>query len=157
MNRLICRPERFSRSIPLASLTGSRETSSPPSVVTSSRRSLLAPFGYQRNLVGAQTFGYVEHLLGERHLEIEDRSHLAGQTDHIFVLYMPAVLAQVRGDPLGARVLAERCRGYRIRFIGAPRLAQRRHMIDVDIETLVGCWHSRSKLGSHPITLGVTT
>ena len=116
---------------------------------------LLAPLGYQGNLVGSEPLGYVEHLFGEGHLQVEDRAYPTGQTAHIFVLYMPAILAEVRGYPVGARILAERGRGYRIRFVGAPRLAKRGDMVDVDVETLLACWHSRSKLGSHSTTLGV--
>ena len=61
---------------------------------------------------------------------------------------MAAVLAQVRGDPLGAGVLAERGGGDGIRLVRPARLAKRRDMVDVYIEALVSCWHGHALLGS---------
>ena len=56
------------------------------------------------------------------------------------------------GDPFGARILAERGRGDGIRFVGAARLAKRRDMIDVYVQTLVSCWHGHALLGSPTMT-----
>lgn len=65
---------------------------------------------------------------------------------------MPSIFAEVRGDPLGARIFAERGRDDGVRLVGAARLAKRRDMIDVYIETLVSCWHGHALLGSPTTT-----
>src|SRR5271168_112314 len=44
---------------------------------------------------------------------------------------MPPVLAQMQGDAVGAGLLREQCCIQRIGVAGAPRLAQRRHVIDI--------------------------
>ena len=49
---------------------------------------------------------------------------------------MPAVLAQVGGDPVGAGGFAQRRGGDRIGFVGASRLTDRGDMIDVDVQPL---------------------
>ena len=54
--------------------------------------------------------------------------------------------------PLGPRILTEEGRRDGIGFVGAPRLAQRRDMVDVYIKTLVSCWHCHTSLGSPTTT-----
>ncbi len=61
---------------------------------------------------------------------------------------MTAVLAQVRRDPIGARVLADARGEHRIGLVRAARLTDRRDVVDVDVETLVGCSHAARPLGS---------
>jgi len=54
---------------------------------------------------------------------------------------MPAVFTQMRGDPFGARIFAERGGGNGVRLVRSSRLAERRDVIDVYVEALVSCWH----------------
>ena len=77
-----------------------------------------------------------EHLVGARHLEIEDGRHRCGESRDVVVLNVPAVLAQVRGDAVGAGVLADRRTRNGVGMLAAARLSQRRDVIDVDVEAL---------------------
>ncbi len=103
-----------------------------------------------------------EHLVGDRHLHIDgaaQRFHLAGdllahgvtpalvrlldglvvfqrpdQSFDIVVGDMATVLAQMRGDVVGAGLDCDDCRAQRIGMVPSPRIAQRCHVIDVDAE-----------------------
>jgi hypothetical protein len=60
------------------------------------------------------------------------RPNAASQDLNVTVLNVSAVSAEMNGNSLGARQLAQdRCR-YGIGFIRLPRLPDRRNMIDVD-------------------------
>ncbi len=61
-------------------------------------------------------------------------AHRLAQHPHVAVLDVAAILAQVHGDAVGAGQLAQRRRGDRIRVARAALLAQRRHVVDVDVE-----------------------
>jgi hypothetical protein len=64
---------------------------------------------------------------------------------------VPAILAQVRGDSVSARVEAD-SRGFsRTRLDASARLSHRRDMIDVYIKALMSCWHFDRPLGSQTI------
>ena len=63
------------------------------------------------------------------------------ERDDVVVLHVTAVLAQMCGNSLGARVFTERGGGDGIRLVGSSRLAQRGDMVDVYVEALVSCWH----------------
>jgi hypothetical protein len=56
---------------------------------------------------------------------------------NVGILDVAPVLAQVRGDPVDADLLAEARRLDGIRLVAAPGLPQRRDMIDVHVEPLV--------------------
>ena len=51
---------------------------------------------------------------------------------------MASVFPQVRGDAIRAGVLAEARRGYGIGVCDTSRLSERRDVIDVDVQALVG-------------------
>jgi hypothetical protein len=70
----------------------------------------------------------------------------------IVVLYVPAVFAKVHGDAICTRRLALHGRGHGVWLGGATRLAERGHMIDVYVQSLMGCSHWCLKLGSHAIS-----
>ena len=53
---------------------------------------------------------------------------------HVAVLDVAAILAQVQRDAVRARLLGEQRGVHGIRIVDAPRLAQRRHVIDVHAE-----------------------
>ncbi len=105
-------------------------------MVTSSRRSGTNVIWYGVRRSAIESISSVK-----RHLEIEHRANRLCERDDVVVLHVTAVLAQMRGDPLGARVFTERGGGNGIRLVGAPRLAQRGDMVDVYVEALVSCWH----------------
>ena len=53
------------------------------------------------------------------------------QTPHVLVLDVPAILAQVDGDAVGAAQMRLGGGPYRIGFVRAPRLPQRGDVVDV--------------------------
>jgi hypothetical protein len=61
---------------------------------------------------------------------------------------VPSILTEVRGDAVGAGVLARAGGEHGIGLAAATRLADRRDVIDVDVETLMGCSHAGRPLGS---------
>ena len=112
-------------------------------------RHFFAALRHQGHLVRAQPFGDAEHLIGARHLEVERGTNDGEQGVEVGVLDMTAVLAQVRGDAVGAGGFAEHCGGGGVGFIGAARLTEGGDVIDVDEEAEVrrvrwcaaGCCH----------------
>src|SRR5438552_7709616 len=69
-----------------------------------------------------------------RELEVQDRADGRLQGAHIGVLDVTAVLTQVARDAVGAAALGRFGRPHRVGLVGAARLAQRRHVINVDVE-----------------------
>ena len=97
--------------------------------------------------------GDCKHLRRARHLEIQRNVQLGAQLLDVAILNVPTVFAQMRGDPVrtgeDARVRDRR----RIRLIGLPRFANRRDMIDVDVQPLCAarlgcgrCWHGEIRV-----------
>ncbi len=130
MNRLTAMPSRPAPRSPSPRWPAAPLTSSPPSVVRSSRFS-----GTSVHDVGLHLARDLDHLVGGRHLQVEDAAHRLAQQAHVAILDVAAVLAQVHGDAVGAGELDERRRPQRIGIRRAARLAQRRHVVDVDVET----------------------
>jgi hypothetical protein len=83
-----------------------------------------------------QLGGHTEHLVGARHLEIQDGADGASELPDVFVLNVAAILTQVRRDAIGARVLADTGCGNGIRLGTATRLSHGGHMINVDVQPL---------------------
>jgi hypothetical protein len=54
---------------------------------------------------------------------------------------MTTILAQMRGDPVRARLDREFGRTHRIRVVPCPRVAQRGDVIDIDAEAQRGSGH----------------
>ena len=65
---------------------------------------LLAPLGDDAGGVRLVAKRDLQHLLGRRHLEVQRQVDLGHQPVDVVVGDVPAVLAQVRGDPVGAGV-----------------------------------------------------
>jgi hypothetical protein len=99
------------------------------------RRHLVGLLGHQRHLVGPQREGDGDHLLARRHLDVELAAHAPTESREVGVLDVAAVAAQVSGDAGGARRLGDARGFHRIRVRRATRLAQRRHVVDVDGES----------------------
>ena len=97
---------------------------------------LLAAFGNESDLMGSKTTGQREHLVGAGHLEVEHGANAGCQPLDVGVLNVPSILAEVRGDAVGAGLLAQRGRRNGVGFVAAPCLTYRRHVIDVDVQPL---------------------
>src|SRR5262245_34094840 len=98
------------------------------------RRPLLALLGHQRAELRLHLAGDAQHLLGRRHLQVQDAAHRFAQHAHVAVLDVAPILAQVNGDAVGARQLAQRRGRDRIRVARAALLAQGRDVVDVDVQ-----------------------
>ncbi len=97
-------------------------------------RQFLAVLRHERHLVGPDLLGDLDDRLGHRHLQIQLGGDALIERPHVAVVDVPAVLAQVHGDSVGPGQLALRRRPDRVRLIRSPRLADGRHVIDIDIE-----------------------
>ena len=75
-----------------------------------------------------------QHLLGRRHLEVQRQVDLGHQPVDVAVGDVAAVLAQVRGDAVGAASAARMRRAHRIGMIAAARVPDGRDVVDVDAE-----------------------
>ena len=98
------------------------------------RRDLFAPFRHERHLIRAHALGNREHLCRAGHLQVEWRAEPQAQRVHVRVVHMPPVLAEMRGNAVGAGGLARQGGRDGIGLGRAPRLPKRGDVIDVDIE-----------------------
>jgi len=77
---------------------------------------------------------HAKHLVSARHLEVENCPRPVHQALDVSVLDVSAILSQVGRDPVCASPLTRGRRRNRIRVRSAASLAQRRDVIDVDVE-----------------------
>jgi hypothetical protein len=96
---------------------------------------LLRAFRDERDDVGFDARGDPNHLFGGRHLQVEMGDDHLFERDQIMVLNVTTIAAQMRRDPVGAGQFANHRRRYWVGFVGPPRLADCRNMIDVDVES----------------------
>ena len=75
-----------------------------------------------------------DHLVGDSHLEIQRLRNLRLEPRHILIANMAAILAQMRGDAVGAGFDRSERRSYRVGPRAAARIADGRDMINVDAE-----------------------
>ena len=75
-----------------------------------------------------------EHLWRRRHLHVEGHGQIRGEPCNVVVGDVTPVLAQMRGDVVGAGLDRDHCRAQRIGMAPSPRVAQRGDVIDVDAE-----------------------
>ena len=75
-----------------------------------------------------------DHFLGRRHFEIQRLVDLGLEPRDVVVADMAAVLAQMRGDAVGARRDRKLGRAHRIGMAPAARVADGGDVIDVDAE-----------------------
>jgi hypothetical protein len=66
------------------------------------------------------------------HFEIQRFRDLGLQSRHVVVADVTPVLAQMRGDAIGARGDCEQSRSYRVGCQPCPRIAERGDVIDID-------------------------
>ena len=79
-----------------------------------------------------------DHLVGRRHLEIERFSNLGLEARDVVVADMAAVLAQMRGDAVGAGLDRELGGAHRIGMAPAARIADGGDVVDIDAEAKIG-------------------
>ena len=82
----------------------------------------------------ANVLGKYHHLFGNAHFEIHARLQHVLEQQHIALLDMPAVFAQVHGNAIGARLFCIQRRLDRIRVTRAASLTQRGYVVDVYAE-----------------------
>lgn len=107
------------------------------------RSDFFAPLWYQGHLIGFDDNCDRHHLVSAGKLQVEIGSDRRAKYSDIRILDVASVLAQVCGDAIRADLLAEEGRLHRVGLVAAPRLTERRDMIDVHIKTLVACSHNR--------------
>ena len=83
-----------------------------------------------------------QHVRGRRHLEIQRLGDFRLQPRHVVVADVAAILAQMRGDAVGARLDRGERRAHRIGPRPAPRIAQGGDVVDVYAETQRRSWHA---------------
>src|SRR5579885_2982083 len=98
-------------------------------------RDLAGVLRDQSHGVGAGVGCYGDHLFGRGHLDVQICRDRAAQRVQVFVLYVPPVAAQVDGDAVRARLLAHHRRRHHARLRRAPRLADCRHVVNVNVES----------------------
>ncbi len=89
-------------------------------------------FRHKTNRVRTVTQGNRLHLIGRRHLKVQRHRQRLHQPLDIGIRDMAAILAQMRGYAVGARVLGQLRGANRIGIGAAARVSHRRHMVDVD-------------------------
>ena len=94
----------------------------------------MTTFRHQHRHLGFELAGDRKHFIGRCHLEIElDMGELA-KPANILVLDVTTIFAKMHRDAVGAAQMGFDSRPDRVRFIGAARLADGGHMVDVDAE-----------------------
>jgi hypothetical protein len=101
------------------------------------RRDFLASLRDERHLVRGQAGRDLKHLVGARHLEIEDRRDARCEFQDVGVLNVPSILPEMRRDSVGACLFAKERRREGIGFGSTPGLPHGRDVIDVDVQPLV--------------------
>ena len=84
-----------------------------------------------------------QHLVGGGHLEVERPGQLALEAGDVVIRDVAAILAQVRGDAVGAGLHGEVRSAQRIGMPAAARVADGRHVVDVDAEAQMRAVASR--------------
>ena len=111
-------------------------TSSPPSVVRSARRS-----GTRQAACGLRAQRDLDHVVGRRHFEIQRLVDLGLEPRDVVVADVAAVLAQMRGDAVGARGHGELRGAHRIGMPPAPRIADGGDVVDIHAKPEMRCLH----------------
>jgi hypothetical protein len=99
------------------------------------RGQLLAPLGNEASVVGMKLFGFAEHFIGYRHLQIELDTESVPQLFDIPLLNMAAVLPQMHGNSIRASLFRQESSFHRVGNPRLPRLSHGGNMIHIDAET----------------------
>ena len=116
--------------------------SSPPSVVRSVRFS-----GTRQTACGCVFSAMATISVGRRHFEIERLVDFRLQARDVVVADVAAILAQMRGDAVGAGRDRELGRAHRIGMAPAARVADGGDVVDIDAEA-----ESGARLMRYPFT-----
>ena len=92
-----------------------------------------------------------DHLVGAGQLQVEVRANRGTQAPDVGILNVPAILPQVRRDPIYAHALADQGGLDGVGLATAACLPQRRDMVDVHIKALVACSHIRPEYNFLPM------
>ncbi len=95
---------------------------------------LLATFGDESDLMRLDAKGDLHHFVGTGHFEVQHGAHRQGEAVYVLILDVTAILPEMRGDTIGARVFAKDRGRNRVRLRSAPRLPNRCHVINVDVQ-----------------------
>ena len=119
-------------------------------VETAFGRALFAAFRHEAARVRHVAQGDRQHFLGRSHLEIQGPRQLGLQARDVGIGDVAAVLAQMRGNAVGARLYGDVCGAQRIRMPAAPRVPDRSDVIDVDakaqyLDLTSGFSHSKTR------------
>jgi hypothetical protein len=101
---------------------------------------LLALFGDDAHRVGFVAQCDRLHFGRRRHLEVQRHRQDVHKPVDIGVRYVPAILAQMRGDAIGAGVFGQPGRAQGIGIGAAARIPHGRHMVDV---------HTQAQMAGH--------
>ena len=116
------------------------------------RHWLGTAFRHQADVVGPVRQREFQHLVVQRHLEIQPGLGLRDQAGDVAVLDVAAIFAKMNGDEIGAVVLGHPCGLEDRGILGSARLAQRGDVIDVDSQQRRG--HRRFSLNSDGVWSG---
>src|SRR5262249_4394983 len=98
--------------------------------------------------------GEAQHVGGRGHLEIQRLGNLGLQPRHVLVTDVAAVLAQMRGDAVGAGLDRGKRGAHRIGARTAPGIAERCDVIDIDAKaqrwSFGHCFDSQPKRWTTP-------
>jgi hypothetical protein len=100
-------------------------------VETAFRGTLLAPLGHKAHRMRSMPQGNLEHLFRRRHFKIERTLDALHQKLDIGVPDVTAVFTQMRSDAIGPSLFRNPGGAHRIRMIPAPRITDRRDMVNV--------------------------
>ena len=101
-------------------------------------RQLRTLLGDEARLVGARRERDLDHLLRRRHFQVERKFDVGLESANVVVGYVAAVFPQMRRDAVGSRGGGYARGADRVGMAAAARVANGRHMIDVDAQSQ--CW-----------------
>ncbi len=97
-------------------------------------RQFLTPLRHETDSVRRGRQRDPHHVVRRRHFEIQRLGDLRLQPRHVLVADMAAILAQMRGDAIGAGFDGGKRRAHGIRMPAASRISQGGDVVDVDAE-----------------------
>ena len=107
-------------------------------IETALGRALLAALRDDAAGIRQMAQGDGEHLVGRGHFEVKRPRQLVLEAGNIVIRDMPAILAQVRRDAVGAGFDGDIGGAQRIGMASAAGVADGGHVVDVDAEAQVG-------------------
>ena len=90
-----------------------------------------------------------QHFRGGGHLQIEGQGQLLLEAGNVGIGNVATILAQVRGDAIGAGLDGQMGGAQRIGMAATARVADGGDVIDVDAEAQVRGWQRRCFSGCH--------